>query len=280
MTKSIIQELYHKVFRSGDLLNLFIGINVLMFLLINCIGVFEFLFASGTPIANWLVLQLAMPAYLPTLMHKFWTPFSYMFAHKVLFHLLFNMLWLYWIGRIFLDFLSKRQFAFVYLTGGLAGALFFIVACNTLPVFALSFVSLSMLGASASVMAIVTATATLVPNYNIKMLFFGDVKLKYLALAYFVLTIIGISDTNQGGNIAHIGGALLGFIYTKQLQSGYDWSVIFKKRSKLQLIVNNAIDEEVNQATVDSILDKISKSGYNSLTRSEKKQLFKASEKE
>lgn len=280
MTKSLIHELYYKVFRSGNWLNLFIGINVLIFLLINLVAAFEFLFVSNTPIASWLIMQLALPAYLPTFFHKCWTIFTYMFTHKLLFHLLFNMLWLYWIGPVFLDFLGKRQFAFTYLLGGIAGAIFFIVACNTLPVFAISFVSLNMLGASASVMAVVTAAATLVPNYTIRLLFFGDVKLKYLALAYFILAIIGISDTNQGGNIAHIGGALLGFIYIKQLQQGNDWSNLFKKRDTLKVVHNSFSDEVVDQAMIDSILDKISKSGYNSLTRSEKKQLFKASDKE
>lgn len=281
MTKSIVHELYYKVFQSGDRLNLFIGINVLMFLLINLVATFEFVFTSSSGIADWITSQLAIPAFLPTLLHKFWTIFTYMFTHRVLFHLLFNMLWLYWLGRIFLEFLNKRQFVFTYIAGGIAGGVFFVVACNTLPMFTVSYVSLNMLGASASIMAIVTAAATLVPDYTIRLLFFGDVKLKYLALAYFILAIIGISDTNQGGNIAHVGGALLGFVYIKQLKQGNDWSKLFKRRSTLTVIKNNFIDDEVvDQEMIDSILDKISKSGYSSLTRAEKKQLFKASDKE
>lgn len=284
MNKNVIRELYDHVFQSGDRLSLLIGINVLVFLLINLIALFEFLFTSITPVADWLTMQLSVPAHLSVLPYKFWTILTYMFTHRALFHLLFNMLWLYWMGRIFLDFLNKRQFIFTYLAGGLSGALIFILAYNTLPVLAASNTPTSMLGASASIMAIVVATATLVPNYAIRLLLFGDVRLKYLALAYLIMDIIGISGGNPGGNIAHIGGAILGFIYIKQLQNGNDWSKIFKKRSKLRVVKkqNEAKSDStaINQAVIDSILDKISKSGYESLTPSEKKQLFKASKTE
>lgn len=281
MNKSVIRELYDNVFQSGDRLNLFIGINVLIFLLINLVTVFEFLFTHTTLITDWLTTQLSLPAHLPALPYKFWTIFTYMFTHRALFHLLFNMLWLYWMGRIFLDFLNKRQFTFTYLAGGLAGAFLFILAYHTLPALTTSTISASMLGASASVMAIVVAVATLVPNYSIRLLFFGDVRLKYLALAYFAMDVIGIASENPSGNIAHVGGAILGFIYIKQLQNGNDWSKIFKQRSQLKVVQkqNQPVSGSsmIDQAIIDSILDKISKSGYDSLSSSEKKQLFKAS---
>jgi len=281
MNKSVIRELYDNVFQSGDRLNLFIGINILIFLLINLVTVFEFLFTHTTLITDWLTTQLSLPAHLPALPYKFWTIFTYMFTHRALFHLLFNMLWLYWMGRIFLDFLNKRQFTFTYLAGGLTGAFLFILAYHTLPALTTSAISASMLGASASVMAIVVAVATLVPNYSIRLLFFGDVRLKYLALAYFAMDVIGIASENPGGNIAHVGGAILGFIYIKQLQNGNDWSKIFKKRSQLKVVQkqNQPVSDSsmIDQAIIDSILDKISKSGYDSLSSSEKKQLFKAS---
>ena len=284
MNKSVIRELYDNVFQSGDRLNLFIGINVLVFLLINLVAVFEFLFTRTTPITDWLTTQLSVPAHVSALPYKFWTTFTYMFTHRALFHLLFNMLWLYWMGRIFLDFLNKQQFTFTYLAGGLAGAFLFILAYHTLPALTTSAISASMLGASASVMAIVVAVATLVPNYSIRLLFFGNVRLKYLALAYFAMDIIGIASENPGGNIAHIGGAILGFIYVKQLQNGNDWSKILKKRSKLKVVQkqNQPVSDSsmIDQAIIDSILDKISKSGYESLSSSEKKQLFKASKNE
>jgi len=283
MKKSIFSELYYKVFQSGNPLYLFIGINVLVFLAINLFAAGEFLTAGHTSGADWLTRQLSMPAYYAALPYKFWTIFTYMFTQREFFHLLFNMLWLYWLGTIFLDFLNKRQFIFTYIAGGLMGAIFYLLAYNLIPVFSASAERSLLIGASASVIAIVVATATLVPNFTIRLLFFGGVKLKYLALVYFILDIIGISGTEPGGSIAHIGGAVMGFLYIKQLNSGNDLSDIFKSKSRLKVVKNkNSSSSHIqlpDQEVIDKILDKISQSGYESLTKTEKEQLFKASEK-
>ena len=282
MKKSIFSELYYKVFKSGNPLFLFIGINVIVFLAINLLAAGEFLTGGSDTAADWMVLQLSMPAYYELLPFKIWTIITYMFTQRDFFHLLFNILWLYWLGLIFLDFLNKRQFIFTYLAGGIAGALLYLLAYNLLPVFSNTVQSSILLGSSASVMAVVVATATLVPNFTIQLLFLGNVKLKYLALAYFVLDIIGISS-EPGGSIAHIGGALLGFVYIQQLNRGTDFSNIFKRRSKLKVVKNKSAAPASaplpNQEAIDRILDKISKSGYDSLTKLEKEQLFKASKK-
>lgn len=282
MNRSIFSELYYKVFQSGSPLYLFIGINVLVFLAINLLAAGEFLSGGSGVAADWLELQLAMPAYYKVLPYKFWTIITYMFTQRGFFHLLFNMLWLYWLGLIFLDFLNKRQFVFTYLAGGIMGALIYLLAYNLIPVFRGPLETSILLGSSASVMAVVFATATLVPDFTIRLLFFGGVKLKYLALAYFILDIIGIGS-NPGGSIAHIGGALLGFFYIQQLKSGKDLSNILKRKSKLKVVKNNAATSRPatlpDQETIDKILDKISHSGYDSLTKTEKEQLFKASKK-
>lgn len=282
MNRSIFSELYSKVFQSGSPLYLFIGVNVLVFLAINLLAVGEFLTGGSGSAANWLEQQLAMPAYFELLPYKFWTIITYMFTQRGFFHLLFNMLWLYWLGLIFLDFLNKRQFIFTYLAGGVMGGLLYLLAYNLIPVFSGTVESSVLLGSSASVMAVVFATATLVPDFSIRLLFFGGVKLKYLALAYFILDIIGIGS-NPGGSIAHIGGALLGFFYIQQLRSGRDFSNIFKRKSKLKVVKNKSTPSAPanlpNQETIDKILDKISHSGYDSLTKTEKEQLFKASKK-
>lgn len=284
MNRSIFSDLYYKVFKSDNPLFLFIGINVLVFLLIQLIAVAEFLFTGSTGTSKWLTFQMAMPAFLPDLLYKFWTPATYMFGHSGLFHILFNMLWLYWLGRIFLDFLNKRQFVFTYLAGGLAGAALFLAVYNTFPVFQSSLEGAVLIGASASVMAVIAATATLVPDYTISMLLLGPVKIKYLALVYFILDLIGIAGANPGGSIAHIGGAVLGFIYIKQLRSGNDWSKIFRKKRKLTIVQKGNPSIKTNklpdQEVIDLILDKISRSGYDSLSSKEKEQLFKASNKE
>lgn len=284
MNKSIFSDLYYKVFKSGNPLYLFIGINVFVFLLIQLVAVVGFLFAGSTATSKWIMFQLSMPAYLPALLYKFWTIVTYMFGHDGVFHILFNMLWLYWLGRIFLDFLNKRQFIFTYLAGGLAGAALFIIAYNVFPVFLTALPVAVLIGSSASVMAVVAATATLLPDYTIRLLIFGDVRLKYLALVYFILDLIGIAGSNPGGSIAHIGGAILGFIYIKQLREGKDWSKMFRKKRKLTIVQKDnpmaKVSKLPDQEIIDQILDKISKSGYDSLSSKEKEQLFKASNKD
>ncbi len=283
MNKNLLNELYSKAFRSGNPLYLFIGINIFVFLIIVLIAVAEFLFKTNTSVASWLVRQLSMPANLEILAYKPWTIITYMFLQREVFHILFNLLWLYWMGMIFMDFLNKRQFIFTYLAGGIAGALLYLLAYNTLPAFSDLTQKSFLLGSSASVMAIVIGTATLVPDYTIRLLLFGAVRLKYLAIAYFVFDIIGMGGGNPGGSIAHIGGAILGFVFIKQLNNGSDLSRILKKRSKLKVVPNksNTRSETIqtDQDTIDNILDKISKSGYESLSKNEKDELFKVSKK-
>jgi membrane associated rhomboid family serine protease len=283
MNKNLLNELYSKAFRSGNALYLFIGINILIFLIISLIAVIEFLFKTNTSVASWLGKQLSVPANLEIVAYKPWTIITYMFLQRGVFHILFNMLWLYWMGMIFMDFLNKRQFIFTYLAGGVAGALLYLLAYNTLPAFGDLTQKSFLLGSSASVMAIVIGTATLVPDYTIRLLLFGAVRLKYLAFAYFILDIIGIGEGNPGGSIAHIGGAILGFVFIKQLNNGRDLSKILKKRSRLKVVPNknNTRSETIHtdQDTIDKILDKISKSGYESLSKNEKEALFKASKK-
>ncbi|WP_069660193.1 rhomboid family intramembrane serine protease [Arcticibacter eurypsychrophilus] len=284
MRKSVISELWYKVALSGSRLNLFIGINSIIFVAIGFISVAEWLFTRNTSVASLIKEYMSLPAYLPELMYKFWTPLTYMFGHAGFFHFLFNMLWLYWIGQIFEDFLSGRQFTFAYLSGGLAGALLYILFYNIFPAFSNVLPVATLIGASASVMAVVVATATLLPNFSIRLLLFGDVKLKYLVLVFIIIDIIGIAELNAGGSIAHLGGALMGFIFIKQLQSGNDWSRIFAKKKKLKVAAKNYNPKVPagfpDQDIIDTILDKISKSGYDSLSRKEKEELFKASNKE
>jgi len=281
MNRSLFKDLYYKAFQSGNPIFLLMGINILVFLLINLISIVEFLSTGGSPVADRITLILSVPSTLSDIPSRFWTIFTYMFVQREFFHILFNMLWLFWMGQIFMDFLNKRQFFFTYAAGGILGALTYLIAYNTIPVF--SNVSSYLLGSSASVMAIVVATATLVPDYTLRLLLFGIVKLKYLAIAYFVLDIIGMGGGNPGGSIAHIGGAVAGFVFIKQLQSGRDLSNFLKRKPKLKVVKNNSgsskYNSEPDQETIDNILDKLSKSGYDSLTKTEKEQLFKASKK-
>ncbi len=280
------KDLQYKMLRSGSKLNLLIGINIIVFLLINIPSILEGLFFRTHIISLYSSEYLQLPAYLPKLAVRFWTPFTYMFMHDGIFHILFNMLWFYWFGQIFEEYLGKQRTLGLYLLGGLTGALLFILSFNTLPLFTHSDSALfsSMVGASASVMAIMVATATLLPDYTIPLIFIGPVKLKWLVAFFIIIDFLGITGLNAGGEIAHLGGALMGYVYIKQLHRGHDWvggiANLFKSKSKLKVVAKNPSRNSSSvprQEEIDVILDKISRSGYDSLNKQEKEILFRAS---
>ena len=278
------EEIRFKVIHSGSKLNLLIGINVGVFLILGVLFVVETLTMRQAPVHDLIVSYLAIPSYLPKLLTRFWTPVTYMFMHDGIFHLLFNMLWFYWIGQIFEEYLGSKKLFTLYFLGGLTGAAFYVIAYNVFPLFAEAKLVSSAVGASASVMAVIVATATLLPNYSIFMMFFGEVKLKWIAVVYVAFDLLSIVGPNAGGEFAHLGGALMGFIYIRQLQKGNDWGSsigkVFQPQSNLKVVVKNSSKAQhgkPNQDEVDHILDKISKSGYDSLSKQEKETLFRAS---
>lgn len=278
-------------FRFGSNLTKIIYINLAVFIIYNLIRAIFYLFL--TPIGDSLDQFLAVPANTSVLLSKPWTLFTYMFFHKEFLHILFNMLWLYWFGVIFLEYLSQKKLVGVYILGGLSGAAFYILTFNVLGVFS-EVLPISMaLGASASVLAIVIAISTYKPNHTINLMFIGPVKLKYLALFSVILDVISIPTSNAGGHIAHLGGALFGFLYIMASKQGIDltkpitWILdqfTLERKPKSHLKVNYKkadVDFEYNRRKVeqqiglDKILDKIAKSGYDSLSKEEKDTLFK-----
>ncbi|MBT2563393.1 rhomboid family intramembrane serine protease [Pedobacter sp. ISL-68] len=277
------KDLKYKVFQSGNPLFFYIGVNVMLFLITAIIGVIVFLGRIPIDFDLWLREYVGLPASISKLPERFYTIFTYMFFHDGILHILFNMLGLFWFGNIFMNFLKSRQFHFVYLAGGLFGGLFAIAILNIFPVYSGGLAGVTIVGASAAVMAIIFAAATLVPNYTIMLLFFGEVKIKWIAIIYFVLDFIAIGSVNAGGSLAHIGGALLGFTFIKSLQRGRDWSKLFERKPKLKVVRNEKPVKKpefkggVSQQEIDAILDKISTSGYDKLTAVEKEKLFKAS---
>jgi len=220
-----------------------------------------------------------------------------MFTHKDILHILFNMLWLYWFGIIFLEYLDQRKLVAVYIEGGLCGAIVYILSFNIFPVFNQVVAESVAIGASASVMAVVVAIAVYVPDYSVNLLLLGRIKIKYVALAIFILTSVMDFSVNSGGKLAHIGGAMFGYLYTINLRRGRDlgkginkiidfFATLFKPRRKLRVSYKKpASDYEYNKTRVDhqekinKILDKISKGGYDSLTKEEKDLLFNESQK-
>jgi len=273
--------------------------NLAVFIGIKVLYLFFWLMQAGSSPDVWAQNWLAVPSEPSTLLTRPWTILSYMFLHLDFFHLLGNMLWLYFLGQLFVQFLGEKKLWTVYIAGGIAGAVLYILFFNVFPVFDQVNPFAKALGASASVMAVVVAIGTYAPDFSIRLLFLGNIKLKYIAIFSFVIDVINISNSNAGGHIAHIGGAALGFFFAKQWKKGKDitsWVdaatsfllAIFKaspkpkmkvkhKRSNSEYDYNTRKKEE--QLVVDAILDKISRSGYDSLTKSEKDILFKASNK-
>ena len=254
----------------------------------------------------WSVIheQFQIPARFPEFITRPWTLFTYMFMHDLsgILHILFNMLIMYWFGRLFAEYLGSDKLIAVYLLGGLAGGIAYLLAYNTIPFFVAQSDAyrIGMVGASASVNAIVVATATLIPNYTFFLLLIGPVRIKYIAAVIVFLSFLGTVGDNAGGNIAHLGGALMGFIYMKQLQSGLNWGGwititldwfkdLFKEKRRVKVsyrkerpTTTRPVTPEkgsYTQEEIDRILDKISEGGYESLTKDEKEKLFNASKK-
>ena len=290
---SIIEDI-KKNFSSGNALTKLIYINVGVFLLIKLLYVFSFLFSL--PFLT-ITDYLSLPANTSILAKKPWSIITYMFLHKGFMHLLFNILWLYFGGKIFLSFFDNKKLTSTYVLGGISGAMLFIISFNLFPAFENALPNAMALGASASVLAIIMAISTKSPNYIIRLFLIGNVKLKHIAVFSIALDILSIPQGNAGGHIAHLGGAFFGYLYVKQLNGGNDMASGFNKimdyltsmlRStpKLKKAYSRKKSDQdfrkekmQEQAKIDKILDKIAKSGYEGLTKQEKDILFKASKK-
>lgn len=297
-----VKEEFKQIFAQGSVLTRLLISNALVWIGIKIIMLGFFLFNIDLSTASYVIRFFSVPASLGTLVFKPWTLLTYMFLHEDFWHIFFNMLWLYWFGKIFLEYLDGKKMLVVYLLGGIMGAFLYIISFNIFPVFAnIKDVSYA-LGASASVLAITIAISTYIPNYSIHLMFLGPVKLKYIALFAIVQDLLSIQNQNAGGHIAHLGGALLGYYFIIQLKKGNDISkpiirflntlqnYFIKEGSGLRVSHSNPTssrrnktDEDFNyekkqrQKQMDEILDKISKSGYESLTKEEKDLLFKIS---
>jgi len=247
----------------------------------------------------------AVPASLPTLLFRPWTLLTYAFFHGGIQHILLNMLFLYWLGNIFQEYLGNKKVLTTYLWGSVFGAALYVVAYNVLPILLPAVPNAHIIGASAGVMAIVVGVGTFLPHYEISIFRFY-IPLKWIALGFVVLDLIMMPQSNAGGHIAHLGGALFGFVYARRLRRnskfidnidgiGNFFSGIFKKKPKLTVVkkqespvyssnaspIADLEDEfEPSPELVDAILDKINQSGYESLTSQERELLFKASKQD
>ncbi len=287
-------------FRHRNALNQLILINIIVFVVLLLARVILRISTGSDDIFETALEYIAMPANLGVFIRRPWTIFSYFFTHREFFHIIFNMLNLYWFGMLIREYLGDKKLVSLYILGGLAGGLFFLLFYNLIPYYQPRAVYATMIGASASVLAITVAAATLLPNYTFNLLLIGPVKIKYIAAFFVLLSISGAIGDNAGGNLAHLGGALLGFLYINQLQRGTDlgrpvhgignfFRNLFKPRPALKVTHRNQTKTSIfaastgagepSQTEIDYILDKISNSGYESLSKEEKQKLFRASQK-
>ncbi|MDE5666447.1 MAG: rhomboid family intramembrane serine protease [Duncaniella sp.] len=303
-------------FDGSTMLMKIIWINIGIFILLR-VSAIVCMFAGRPDFINIIMSYIQLPSDPATLVTRPWTIATYMFAQYDVLHILFNLLWLYWFGTLFMMVATQRQLFALYILGGLGGAFLFLVCYAIMPVFA--FHSAMLIGSSASVIAIVTATAILMPDFRMHLLFIGSISLKWIAIATIALVLIGVTGNNAGGEIAHIGGVLTGAIYALRLKRGHDITDPFNRTFDRMANLWNRFASTVwgsfsskaknsapNQASgrrqyqadttpppygktptcddndrevLDAILDKIKKSGYSALTPQERQRLFDVSRK-
>jgi membrane associated rhomboid family serine protease len=296
---SLTQDIRTAFSRRDNAVNQFIIINALVFAVLIIFQAILFL-AQSRDIYTLVLRQLALSSDGAVLLRHPWTLLTYAFVHENFFHILFNMLNLYWFGQIIREYLGDRRLISLYVLGALAGGVFFLLAYNFLPVFQ-GRIGQPVIGASAAVTAIIVAAATLLPDYTFMLILLGPVKIKWIAAVVVIISLAGINGGNPGGEITHLGGALLGFLFVKQLKAGRDmgqpvvatgtWlSRVFQRGPAMKVTHRNAASSPGRPAAsnagpgatppeeVDLILDKISRSGYESLSKDEKQKLFRASQ--
>ena len=263
-------------------------INVIVFVSMSILEVFITLSGFGE-LFNLFLNKLMLPASLKVFIFQPWSIVTYFFLHMNFMHILWNMLFLYWFGKIIHENIGNNAVISLYIIGGIIGGLSYMALFNIIPYYDNRVSESLMLGASAGVFSVVVGSATLLPNYTFYLLFLGPVRIKYIALFYVLLSFFDVTGSNAGGEIAHLGGALMGYLYIRQLQNGVNMGKgiidilnIFNKNKKKDISKEeetNEIKKDISQDEIDKILDKISDSGYKSLSNNEKEKLFNASKK-
>jgi len=300
---SLTQDIRDAFSRRDNTLNQLIIINVLIFVVIYAVLQSVLFLVQATPWYALVMRQLELSSSLPVLLRHPWTLLTYAFLHNGFLHIIFNMLNLYWFGQLIREYLGDRRLVSLYILGALAGAIFFLLAYNLLPVLQpYAYAGQPIVGASAAVTAIIVAAATLLPDYTFMLILLGPVKIKWIAVVVVIISIAGINGGNPGGEISHLGGALLGFVFIRQLKAGRDlgrpvvavgdWlGRLFSHQPAMKVThrapvpagrATSSAKVGASAATpaeeVDTILDKISRSGYESLSKEEKQKLFRASQ--
>ena len=283
---------FKQTYKQGNAAIRLIYINVTVYLVLH---IFLILMKLFTLQGDFIISYLALPSSLNLLLFKPWTLVTYMFLHQDFFHILFNMFALYWFGKLFLMFFTEKQLFGLYFFGGLTAGVVYVLAYNIFPLFSQIAEISILMGASGSIMAIIVASALQAPNLEMRFLLLGAVKLKYIAIAAILISFFGITSSNAGGELAHLGGALYGYFFVVSLRRGKDHTRSFNRlmdalhnlfQTKKLKVKHNAssakkmsdaefnVRKAKNMAEIDRILDKIKTSGYGSLTSEEKRKLF------
>lgn len=295
----ILSDLW-KRFTNENIVGKLIYINVAVFVLFALLDVFATLFNTVSP-ALYLKVCLELPSVPMQFVLQPWSFVTYMFLHGGLMHLLWNMLVLYWFGRIFLSFFSTRHFLGLYLLGGITGGVFFVLAYNLFPMFTDSDSYAYLVGASAAILSIVMASAVRVPDYRVNLLFVGQVRLMTLAVVTVTVSLLLLTSDNAGGSFAHLGGAFAGWAFAYYLNKGRDLTAYINRAADAVVGLFNRcckrfsepkmkvfkgkrsedydynMQKKEKDAEIDDILEKLKRNGYASLTEEEKKKLFDAS---
>jgi membrane associated rhomboid family serine protease len=282
-------------YKMGDVTTKLIFWNVILFVVPNIVFGFLNLFSIEIPYLNYLGLSNIFS----TLIYKPWTLFSYSFFHNGFFHLVFNMLILNFVGKLFVTYFSQKQLLSLYILGGIFAGLVYMISYATLPLLAHQNALLT--GASGSIMAVLVGVTYYAPTMNIRLFLFGNIKLWYFTTAILIIDLINLPLENTGGHLAHIGGAVFGVVYIKLVQNGTDLGLglnkmidffqnIFSSKTKSPFKnihrnpkpkhppkkTSDVVTKSKIQQQIDDILDKISTSGYDSLSKDEKEFLFKS----
>ncbi len=302
--QSIWQELKHK-YRYGGVHVKLIFINVGFFFILNMVLLFDQLFFKGLG-RQFIMSMVAGSSDVQNLLYKPWTAITNIFVHAGMLHLFFNMIFLYVFGNIVRDLVGNSRIMPIFFLSAIFGFLLFLISYNVIPYYK-SLGNVLIMGASGGVMGITFAAVAIAPDYTIRLLFLGNVKIKWIAFFYAFMDLMSLQGGNAGGSIAHLGGALVGFFYIRQLREGRDWGkpfyviedfwerirkpkqrikIVYKKEEKVKAEAYNKSSQKTSashyelnkQERLDEILDKINKSGYDSLSGEEKAFLFKISQ--
>ncbi|KGL63705.1 rhomboid family intramembrane serine protease [Polaribacter sp. Hel1_85] len=274
-------------YKSGNIVEKLIYINLAIFIFTLFISVFQDLYKGEM---NFIVEWFSLDDNFSSLLTKPWTIITYGFLHADFLHILLNLITLYFIGNLFIEYFTQKQLLTFYVLGTLFGGILFILSQSYFPLF--EGQTSILVGASAGISAIFIGITTYIPNYQLKLRFIGFVKLWHLAAIWVGLDVLALSGGNAGGHFAHLGGALFGFLYVRQAANKEIkiWDTIsslFTSKKKPLKTVHKSSKKakkttqntSLTQQQIDGILDKISKSGYDTLTKAEKEFLFKQGRK-